>query len=247
MESVAQKASGYVVPSTTVPAAARALSYAELRLADALMGQADTIVVEAVVVTSQPVIVLVDVSQLAELLNSTELVIEVQVTYKSYPVVLLVQELVEEVDEVDEVDEVELVESVGEAVDGIFIENPSDDSISAGGGGKMPGPVMPGIMMPEPPPPPIGGQNQQFATGIMGQPYWSVVDPEPELCDDEACEVLAEVVEPEPETLPLRDVRILDDKMIDEFTLEEMEVWVVEMEVLELVPFGYKARCDVTA
>ena len=116
-ESVGQKASGYVVPSTTVPAAARALSYSELRLADALKGQADTMVVEAVVVTSQPVIVLVDVSQLAELLTSGELVIEVQVTYRSYPVVLLVQELVDEVDKVDEADEVdeaEFVESVSE-------------------------------------------------------------------------------------------------------------------------------------
>lgn len=50
-ESVGQKASGYVVPSTTVPAAAHALSYAELILTDALKGEPGTVVVEAVVIT----------------------------------------------------------------------------------------------------------------------------------------------------------------------------------------------------
>jgi hypothetical protein len=107
MESVGQKASGYVVPSTTVPAAARAPAYSELTLADALKGHAATVVVVAMVVISHPVVVLVDVSQLTELLSSAELRTELQVTYRSYPVVVLVQELVEAV---------EVTESVGELV-----------------------------------------------------------------------------------------------------------------------------------
>ena len=82
-ESVGQKANGYVVPSTTVPAAARALAYSELILADALRGHAGTVVVDAVVVISHPVVVLVEVSQLTELLSTAEPVIVLQVTYKS--------------------------------------------------------------------------------------------------------------------------------------------------------------------
>ncbi|XXG96283.1 hypothetical protein Hte_002564 [Hypoxylon texense] len=185
-ESVGQKASGYVVPSTTVPAAARALSYSELILAEALKGQAGTVVVEAVVVTSHPVVVRVDVSQLIELLSVAEPPMEVQVTYTSYPVVVPVQELVEEV-KVEEVEGLDVVESVGELVgssvgyegspsasivmDGMLDENPRDDIMLVGGGGKIPGPVMPGMTIPKfEPPPPIGGQNQQFRTGMMGQP-----------------------------------------------------------------------------
>ena len=54
---------------------------------------------------------------------------------------------------------------------GISEEKPRDSLTSAGGGGKMPGPVIPGIMIPEsPPPPPDGGQNQQCKIGIIGQP-----------------------------------------------------------------------------
>lgn len=82
-ESVGQNAKGYVVPSTTVPAAARALAYSELILADALRGHAGTVVVDAVVVISHPVVVLVEVSQLTELLNTAEPVIVLQVTNRS--------------------------------------------------------------------------------------------------------------------------------------------------------------------
>ena len=115
--SVGQKASGYVVPSTTVPAAARALSYAELMLADALNGHAGTVVVVAVVVISHPVVVLVVVSQLIELLSCAEPVTKVQVTYRSYPVIVLVQELVDEAEESEVAVEVtEVVGSVGELV-----------------------------------------------------------------------------------------------------------------------------------
>jgi hypothetical protein len=74
-----------------------------LILADVLKGQVLTIVVEAIVVTSHPVIVIVDVSQLVKTddINSTILVIAVQVMYISYPVVVLVQELDNKVDVVD--------------------------------------------------------------------------------------------------------------------------------------------------
>ena len=59
---------------------------------------------------------------------------------------------------------------------GMLAENPSDAITSAGGGGRIPGPVKSGITMPKLlPPPPIGGQNQQFRTGMMGQPCESWV------------------------------------------------------------------------
>ena len=40
---------------------------------------------------------------------------------------------------------------------GMFAENPRDAWESAGGGGKIPGPVTPGIIMPDPVCPPFGG------------------------------------------------------------------------------------------
>lgn len=99
---------------------------------------------------------------------------------------VLVHELVEDV-EVGVADEEG--ESVGELVgssvgkdgspsgsnvmDGMFDENPKEASMSAGGGGKIPGPVTPGMMMP--PPSPRGGQNQQFNLGMMGHPWESCV------------------------------------------------------------------------
>lgn len=161
-------------------------------LADALTGQAATVVVEAVVVTSHPVVVRVDVLQLAEVLSSAVPVSEEHVTYKSYPVVVLVQELVEELDREEEERVVEVEEpllvgelvgalvgsSVGKVgspaasnvIDGMFAENPRDFRTSAGGGGRMPGPVTSGITIPRSPPPPIEGQNQQFNKGMIGQP-----------------------------------------------------------------------------
>jgi hypothetical protein len=101
--SVGHRANGYVVPETTVPAAARSLRQSALILPNAFKGQAPTVVVEAVVVTSHPIVVIVDVSQLVETddVDSAILVIAVQVTYVSYPVVVLVQELDDEVDVVD--------------------------------------------------------------------------------------------------------------------------------------------------
>jgi hypothetical protein len=59
------------------------------------------------VVTSHPVVVTVDVTHVTELVNTAVLVTEVQVTYKSYPVVVLVQELV------DDLEFVEVAELVG--------------------------------------------------------------------------------------------------------------------------------------
>ncbi|KAJ8123179.1 hypothetical protein ONZ43_g808 [Nemania bipapillata] len=56
--------------------AARALLKYELILAWALIGQASTVVVVAVVVTSHPLVVTVDVSQVTELLRTGELVTE---------------------------------------------------------------------------------------------------------------------------------------------------------------------------
>lgn len=61
------------------------------------------VVVEAVVFTSHPVVVIVDVSQVVETddVDNAVLVISVQVTYISYWVVVVVQELDDEVDLVD--------------------------------------------------------------------------------------------------------------------------------------------------
>ena len=87
-------------------------------LADALTGHAATVVVEAVVVTSHPVVVRVDVSHATDVLSNAVPVREVHVTYKSYPVVLRVHDFVEELDGEEVVRDLEVEEPrlVGEVV-----------------------------------------------------------------------------------------------------------------------------------
>ena len=76
------------------------------------MAHTGTVVVEAVVVMSNPVVVLVDVAQATELVCPTRPVTVLQVTYKSYPVNVLIQEFVD----VSVVEVGKVVVSVGESV-----------------------------------------------------------------------------------------------------------------------------------
>lgn len=85
-----------MVPETTVPAAANAPFISDEMLDDALRGQASVVVVvEAVVVTSHPLTVDVEVWQVveAEGVEPDVIVVTLQVTKMSSAVLVLVQEL----------------------------------------------------------------------------------------------------------------------------------------------------------
>jgi hypothetical protein len=104
-----------VFPSTTVAPAEAALAYMELMLALTLTGQADTVVVDAVVWIVHPVTVRVDVLQVTKLeVGSDDFEVVEQVTYKSCPVEVFVHEPDEERDK--ELGE-ELDEELGEERD----------------------------------------------------------------------------------------------------------------------------------